>query len=130
MPLKVEKNKLTVEMRNAAPILESEVLVTSTRTYNSQIFEALPPQFLFREQLLLVESLLSHGNGVSPFRANQQSPKAAPVSSHQRRLQLEVSKGGSTRFLIFSKMTNVRTLSRFSKALAIRRIFFRTYFYE
>ncbi|GBM03070.1 hypothetical protein AVEN_95044-1, partial [Araneus ventricosus] len=32
-------------MRNAAPTVESEALVTSTRTQNSQIFEALPPQF-------------------------------------------------------------------------------------
>ncbi|GBM54087.1 hypothetical protein AVEN_247701-1 [Araneus ventricosus] len=41
MPLKVEKNKLTVatldiaQMRNAAPILESEALVTSARKVKS-----------------------------------------------------------------------------------------------
>ncbi|GBL99640.1 hypothetical protein AVEN_68889-1 [Araneus ventricosus] len=64
MPLKVEKNKLTVatldmaQMRNAAPILESEALVTSTRTHNLQFFEALPPQFLFRQQWRLVAALL------------------------------------------------------------------------
>ncbi|GBN68501.1 hypothetical protein AVEN_111523-1, partial [Araneus ventricosus] len=74
MPLEAGKNKLTVatldmaQMRNAAPILESEALVTSTRTPKFKIFEALPPQFLFREQWLLVESLLSHGSGVSPFQ--------------------------------------------------------------
>ncbi|GBN03176.1 hypothetical protein AVEN_95299-1 [Araneus ventricosus] len=37
-------------MRNAAPILDSEALVTSTRTHKFKIFEALPPQFLFRQQ--------------------------------------------------------------------------------
>ncbi|GBL85536.1 hypothetical protein AVEN_134380-1, partial [Araneus ventricosus] len=58
------------QMKNAAPILDSEALVTSTRTHKLKIFEALPPQFLFREQWLLVESLLSHGSGVSPFQDN------------------------------------------------------------
>ncbi|GBM22532.1 hypothetical protein AVEN_183966-1 [Araneus ventricosus] len=82
-------------MRNAAPILESEALVTSTRTHNSQIFEALTPQFLFREQWLLVGSLLSHGSGVSPFQDNQQWLHRFPGSNQQWRLRLVVSKGGS-----------------------------------
>ncbi|GBM34649.1 hypothetical protein AVEN_122044-1 [Araneus ventricosus] len=82
-------------MRNAAPILESEALVTSTLTHNSQIFVALPPQFLFREQWLLVESLLSHGSGVSPFQDNQQWRHRFPGISQQWRLRLVVSNGGS-----------------------------------
>ncbi|GBO37036.1 hypothetical protein AVEN_213199-1 [Araneus ventricosus] len=93
------------QMRNAAPILDSEALVTSTRTHKFKIFEALPPQFLFREQWLLVESLLSHGSGVSPFQDNISSggtgframvsnsgsgywsARAAPVCSRQKRLR-------------------------------------------
>ncbi|GBM73156.1 hypothetical protein AVEN_30045-1 [Araneus ventricosus] len=59
MPLKVEKNKLTVatldmaQMRNAALILESEALVASTRPHNS-------PR-------LCLHNSCSHSSGVSPL---------------------------------------------------------------
>ncbi|GBN93936.1 hypothetical protein AVEN_251360-1 [Araneus ventricosus] len=62
MPLKVEKNKLTVEtsdmaqMRDAALILESDALVASTGT----ILRGFASTKL--------ESLISHSSGVSPFQ--------------------------------------------------------------
>ncbi|GBL73356.1 hypothetical protein AVEN_159381-1 [Araneus ventricosus] len=69
----------------------SEALVTSTRKHKLKIFEALPPQFLFREQWLLVESLLSHGSGVSPFQDH--------ISSGGTGFRAVVSNSGSGNFL-------------------------------
>ncbi|GBM26969.1 hypothetical protein AVEN_198976-1 [Araneus ventricosus] len=108
-------------MRNAAPILDSEALVTSTRTHKFKIFEALPPQFLFRQQWRL--------------SVPRYSAVAAQVSgsSRQKRLQLAVSKGGSTRFLVLQTVgclhafrlfkAQMSALFCFSKALAMRRLF-------
>ncbi|GBM82123.1 hypothetical protein AVEN_20646-1 [Araneus ventricosus] len=96
-------------MRNAAPILDSEALVTFTRTHKLKIFEALPPQFLFREQWLLVESLLSHGSGISPFQDN--------ISSGGTGFRSVVSKGGSAK-----ETAGIRSPSLFTSAYSMAAV--------
>ncbi|GBL81171.1 hypothetical protein AVEN_120023-1 [Araneus ventricosus] len=111
MPLKVEQNKLTVatldtaQMRNAALILESEALVASMRT------------ILRGFASIILESLISHSSGVSPFQT--------VVISGGTLFQTVVSSDG-TPFRAglpwLLQTVEVRTISGFSKIVEIRKL--------
>ncbi|GBM48193.1 hypothetical protein AVEN_72472-1 [Araneus ventricosus] len=114
MPLKVEKNKITVatidmaQMRNAALILGSGVLVASTRTILPGFASTVLESYNFTQRT----ASFSHSSGVSTFQTL--------VSNGGSAFKTEVSSGDSgfpAGLPWFIQTVEVRTFSRSSPGL-------------